>query len=605
MSLPSKVQTLPSILALQASRNPTMPAFRFRSVDGPWLTVTWLQFGTAVTELARMLEQAGLRDGARIGILGANGIAWELSQHAVFMLGGTVVGLDPLYAPTTLSMVMSGCELTGVIVFDAKSVERIPADILSLSGTVIVVTTSRDTTMGIAPRIEVVQAARPGPPSGRVRDPDSAIVVFSSGTTGVPKPIAYSHAQTLLAVKEILARFPDLDRQVPLLCWLPLSNLFQRVINFCALHEAMCSHLLEDPRQVVPAIAEVEPEIMIGVPIFFDRVRSGMTERLASARPGIRGIASWALQCARRAAESEAEGRPITLSQRAKLRIADHLVLRRLRQTFGRRIRYLVSGSAPLSTSTGLHFRAIGLPIFEAYGVSENIVPIAMNQPGSCRPGTVGRIMPGNEVRIDLDGEILVRGPGVFRGYLNADADTPSPDSEGYWHTGDLGSIDDSGFLRVVGRKSDAFKLSTGKWIAPSEVESALRAVPWVDHLAVVGSGRKNPLAIISAPSLRSFYEASEHEDAMDAFMDRVAKELAAAVEGLASSIRPGGVLLVLSAFSIANGELTANLKVRRRAVESRYDEELSALCSLLDGAGGVGAKSPPPKPSPLVRIRR
>jgi long-chain acyl-CoA synthetase len=121
----------------------------------------------------------------------------------------------------------------------------------------------------------------------------------------------------------------------------------------------------------------------------------------------------------------------------------------------------------------------------------------------------------------------------------------------------------------------------------------------------VVGSGRKNPVAIISAPSLRSFYEASEQEDAMDAFIDRVAKELAAAVEGLASSIRPGGVLLVLSAFSIANGELTANLKVRRRAVESRYDEELSALCSLLDGAGGVGAKSPPPKSSPLVRIRR
>ncbi len=609
MVSPSTVESLPSLLALQVARHPMGAAFRFRANGGSWTTLTWHQFSTAVAQLTADLERAGVRTGARVGILGANGIAWELSQHAIFALGGTVVGLDPLYPSETLASVMAVCELTGLIVFESSAIGRIPTDAQARIGLVMIVSAAREASGQIAPNLRIVSTNGWLPSGHAPTTSETAIMVFSSGTTGTPKPIVYTHRQVLLAVREILDCFPDLDRRAPLLCWLPLANLFQRVINFCALHESMCSYLLEDPRQVIPALSDVEPEIMIGVPIFFERVRSGMLEKLAAAPPGVRGLASWALESARTMADADPEERRSSFLQRIQHGIAERLVLRRLRRVFGGRIRYLVSGSAPLPEHISVHFRAIGLPILEAYGVSENIVPIAMNRPRAFRPGTVGRVMRPNELRIGTDGEIQVRGPGVFDGYFNADRGTPAPDPDGYWHTGDLGSLDESGFLRIVGRKSDAYKLSTGKWVAPADIESALRVVPWVDHVAAFGAGRKSPVVIISAPALKHGLEAAASSGTEESFLESISKDLAVASQALAGPMRPAGVLVTLSAFSIADGELTSNLKLRRRAIETRYATALSALHSSLDnataGMSDSDSTSRPLRSTPIVRVLR
>ena len=297
-------------------------------------------------------------------------------------------------------------------------------------------------------------------------------------------------------------------------------------------------------------------------------------------------VANRALAMAVARARAKRELRKISVVGRGAASVADRLVLRRLRRTFGSNLRYFVSGSAPMPVWLLEWFDGIGLPVFEAYGISENIVPMAMNRPGNSRLGTVGMPLPGQEVRLGADREILVRGPGVFRGYLTASGEVASGrDSADFWATGDYGELDADGFLRVIGRKSEVFKLSNGRWIAPAGIEALLRKVPYVEHAIALGAGRDVVVAFLALDPAR-FRIRQEALSASARAGDRdevVRQDVLAATEALPAFQRPAGVLVTTDRFTVEGGELTSNLKLRRMTVETKYATEIGKFFVTLE----------------------
>lgn len=588
-------QTLPQLLEARAASTPDKFAYFERRGGNRWESTTWSEFLDQARRIQVALLGLGVAPGTRVGLLANNSVTWEACQIAVLACGAVVVGLDVHHVDATLARLIDATSVDLVLAGDESLCERIAAldgarrpQIVALQGT-------ENGTSGRVHSLPSLMALQPDDArrsglSDRSRPDDLAIVVFSSGTTGNPKPIGYTHRQVLLAIQSITLTYPDVDPDGALLCWLPLANLFQRIIDFCAITRGNPTYVIDDPRTVMEAIAEVKPQLLLGVPRFFERVMNGMRERIAQGPIPVRVIAGWAIARAMNNAAARNHGTVSFLD-----RAADRLVIQRLRHAFGNQLRYLVSGSAPLSPDLHRFFDAIGLPVFEAYGISECVVPVALNGPGRRKPGTVGQACPGNEVRISPEGEVLVRGPGLFAGYLDDDANHHRLDADGFWHTGDEGQFDDDGFLRLRGRLSDAFKLSTGRWVNPIDVEQRLRSLAWIEQAAAAGEGRKAVVAILDvAPAARPDFELPQ------AARSRLAA-IAASLSGLTDYQQPLGFLIVSERFSINGGELTTNLKLRRRAVAEKYSRELAELYSELET--GKLSTGPGQMAAPIVKL--
>jgi long-chain acyl-CoA synthetase len=552
--------TLPRLLAARTAATPHAVAFVARAPDGDWRERSWQAFAARVDALARAFVAAGLRPGQRLGILARTSVAWEEVQMAALAAGAVVVGLDPNYADATLNAAAAQARLHTLVTDDAAALARLQPEVRDPLALTLEI--SADGPRGLdaflrrhASQPAVLPVASPD---------DGALVTFSSGTTGAPRAILYTHAQVRLAVRAITAAFPTIGAGTRLLCWLPLANLFQRVLDCCAVATGATSYVVADPRQAMAEAAAVRPQLMIGVPRFFERVHAEIVGRVA------RGPlpAQWLF--ARAVAAGAAASVAATPARRLAQRAADRLVLARVRAAFGGEIEFLVSGSAPMPRHLLDWYEAVGLPMYEAYGVSEDIVPIALNRPGARRLGTTGQPLAPNEVKVAGDGEVLVRGPGVFAGYLFAPPDAPTPDAEGWWRTGDLGSLDDDGYLAVAGRKGDAFKTSTGRWIQPTTIEERLARIAYVTHVAAGGLARKAPAVVIDIDP------AAAPDPA------RIAADVRAASIDLAAHARPAVVVIAAAPFSIAGGELTSNLKLRRAAILARHasalDEGYAAL---------------------------
>lgn len=540
--------TIPALLAARAAATPAQAAYFTRTADGAWAPESWGAFAGGVARLAGALRDEGIGRGARVAILARTSVEWERAQLAALRLGAVVIGVDPNYPDATLAHVLDATAPEALFVDDDAALARLPVAARARLRLV--------RRLGDASGPDAAALPDDGPDEG-----DAAIVTFSSGTTGAPKPIAYTHAQVRLAVDAILAAFPDIGPGSRLACWLPLANLFQRVIDFCALARGAASYVVEDPRAIVQHLPAIAPHVLIGVPRFFEKVQAGVDARLRG------GLARWALERGRRRARGAGGGVP----ERLAFVLADRLVLRRVRRVFGGSVRYLISGSAPMPGWLLEWYDAVGLPVYEAYGVSENVVPVAMNRPGARRAGTVGRPLAQNEVRIAPDGEIAVRGAGVFREYLGA-ARAPRPDAEGFWATGDVGELAADGYLRLTGRKADAFKTAAGRWVVPAEIEARLRRAAYVEFALVVRAGAGVPVAILNV-------DPAQLGGTVRA--ERIAADAAAALDGLPAHARPAGFVVVTAPFSIAAGDLTTNLKPRRAAIAARLGREIERLLAL------------------------
>jgi long-chain acyl-CoA synthetase len=541
-----------------------------------WTATTWGQYLAKVSAVAESLLQYGLKRGERVAILAPSSIEWDVAQLAITAAGGVAVGLDPHGLDEHLQTIARSCGFSAVFVGTSSMAAKLGEDaekLLRLKVTFEAVPSS-----GWISFSELLTKAVVGTYAqwDHAGPDDIATIIFTSGTTGAPKGIEYSHRQICLATTSILSCFPGIKEGSRLICWLPLSNLFQRMINLCGIDRGAETYYLADPREVMKYVPTIAPHLFIAVPRFFEKLYAGIQEGIA-AKPGwLQWFIRWSLEIGRENSVAIRNRDPVSTIFGLKFALANTLVLRKFGHLLGTNLRFMVSGSAPMPLWLLENFHAMGFLILEAYGLSENVIPVALNRPDQYRFGTVGRVLPGCEVCIAEDAELLVRGPGVFCGYLGEMPENSPVRPDGYLPSGDFARVDADGFITLIGRKADIFKTSTGRRIAPAEIEGVLRQISVIDNVAIFGAQRSQPVAIVTINRVELFANPKE-------LSEELRHQVQNSVAVLPGYLHPAGVVVVASAMTIEGGELTANLKLRRSNVENKYKSALQHLYLLLD----------------------
>ncbi|QSA95699.1 long-chain fatty acid--CoA ligase [Methylococcus sp. EFPC2] len=586
--------TLPGLLEDRASETPNGVAHWGTDHQGVWRATTWAEYRSKAARLALALRRLGIERGDRVAIMAPPCPAWDVAQLAVLACGAVVVGVDPHESAEAVADILANNHICALIVKDPGMCAKWEG-CLQYEPRLLLSMESAGETHTKADKLHFIQDLLSTVSAGQLdqwnlaESDDPAVIVFTSGTTGAPKGILYTHRQICLACRSITAAFHDIGEGSHLVCWLPLSNLFQRMINFSAIVRGASSFFVEDPHQVMNYLGEINPCLFIGVPRFFEKLYTAMLENVARNPRWRRAVVEWSLSFGEHCARTSREGRGLSIFARLVHPLVDKLVLSRFRGILGNNLRYLISGSAPMPPWLLERFHGMGLLILEAYGLSENVIPISANRLDAFKFGTVGKVMDGNEVILSEDGELLVRGPGVFAGYL----DDPSRAmfSNGYLASGDYAEIDSEGYVRLTGRKSDIFKTSTGRRVAPAQIEALLLSIPYVETATVFGAGRKFLVALLclSRAVLESRAKSFGIQVPGDADMfsgeivRMVVRDVACAVEPLAKHQRPAGIILSGNPLTITGGELTANLKMRRKTIEGNYKSYIDGLYARLE----------------------
>jgi long-chain acyl-CoA synthetase len=583
-ALDRPVWTVPGLLKARANTSPDEPALWALYGQTRWQSMTWRQFHDAVISAARGLRRLGLQRGDRVGIIAPSSPHWDIAQFAAMEVGGVVVGLDPNDTDQRLAQVAAQCGLVAVIAHDEALLARLGP--VCRDGLRFVVTFMSPKTTSL---VAFAELTRIGGVESEIdpnlpRADDVALIVFTSGTTGEPKGIAYTHEQVCGAVASMLQAFSDIEPGSRLACWLPLSNLFQRMINLCAVGRGAQIFYVEDPRDIMRYVVAISPHLFIGVPRFYEKLHAGIHEAIDAKPAWQRALVHWAIREGERRARALRSGVALGAFYGLTTMLADRLVLRRIRSMLGEHLRYLISGSAPMPVWLLERFHGLGFLVLEAYGMSESIVPVAANRPDRVRFGTVGQPLPASEIRLAADGELLLRGPGVFGGYLGEPASADHFDAEGFLASGDYASIDAEGFVTLRGRKSEVFKTSTGRRIAPALTESHLRQIPYVEHAVAFGASQPFLIAVIatSEAALRKRLGDRPMDADPAATAAAVRADIASALAGLPGYQRPAGVVLTVRPLSVADGHVTPNLKVRRANVEASFRESVEALFDII-----------------------
>jgi len=569
-------RTLPSFLSVRVAQSPTAIAFWWENGHTGWDPITWKEFELRVVRLRDALDAAGLRKGERLALIAPVSLEWELVHHAALALGAVVVGIDAHDLPARIAILAEQADVAGFVTSDARTLASVRPERLARVGFVLDLGSGAEMPAGVrrfdwAGFNALAQSARI-PPVRPTAD-DLATIVFTSGTTGDPRGIAYTHRQVCLAIDAICEVFSFVDEQSRLLCWLPLSNLFQRMVNLAGMRKGAATYLLGDPRRVMAALPTAAPDILIGVPRFYEKLYAGICDRIAAEPRLRRGLIHRAWSIGRLYSKHRLENRPVPLWLRWSHWILDRTILVRVRRILGTRLRYLVTGSAPTPKHLLEEFHALGWVVLEAYGLSENVLPMAMNRPCDYRFGTVGRPLPGNEIAMGHDGTIKVRGPGVFTGYVGEEEGSQF-DEAGFYATGDSGRWDADGRIVLTGRTGDMIKTSTGRRIAPAGVEASLRGVPGVDQAVLIGAGRKCAVALCS---VQDTLDGTGRESLKAALIEQL---------GLINEHeRPRAIGVIERPLSIERGELTANLKLRRGIIERTHDGLIRKLYEALDAS--------------------
>lgn len=557
-------QTIPQLLARRAGATPSAVAFMSRDAAGVWQATCWGPFYRSVEQLAAKLRSHGLRPGDQVALLMPNSVQWETIQHAVYRLGGVVVGLDLNDPAPRMQEIFTLCSPAILFVDHLDRLKQIPAHVL---GRISVITTGgtpgekqNGTTCSVISLGELVEERTTTAPD--IGPQTVAAILFTSGTTGRPKSLSFTHQQLALAVHSIIEHFSHMPDQAHTACWLPLANPFQRIINFCAMALNWQAFMVSAPGTIMADVKEIAPHLFAAVPRFYEKLHDGIHQGIDNMPRGTKLLARWALGAARTHRQAMASGRKPPWPQQWSYWVANRLVLRKIRRVMGANLHYFISGSAAMGRNLIEAFDTLGWQVLEAYGISENIVPMTMNVPGAVRPGSVGRPLAANSLRIAGDGEILVKGRGVAAQAALTD--------EGFLKTGDTGTLDQDGYLWLTGRKSDMFKLSTGRKVIPQAIEEAISQIEGVEHCLALGGNRKFVAVLLNVPRTAWDSLVAKHNDPGGA-LAHLRTQCRQACRHLPQYCQPVDIVVVHDTFSPGTGELTTNLKLRRKIILDKY----------------------------------
>jgi long-chain acyl-CoA synthetase len=574
---------LDAVFAHEAE-HPGETLLKVQRTPGEWSPVTAAEFAAQVVSVAKGLIAAGVAPGDRVALLSRTRYEWTLIDYAILAVGGVTVPIYETSSASQIAWILENSGAAGIVVETAAH-----AALVERAGFVKVI--DDGAVDGLVEAGAEVDAAEVHARRKAVTADDLATLIYTSGTTGRPKGCELTHRNLLTeiaATREVLHQLLAADGSV--LLFLPLAHVFGKVIQCGAIASRTVIGHTPDTKNLVADLGTFRPTFLLAAPRVFEKVYNSARQKAHDGGKG--GIFDTAADTAiawSRAQDTGGAG----LALKLKHALFDKLVYGKLREVTGNNVVAAVSGSAPLGDRLGHFFRGVGIPILEGYGLTETTAGITVNTMGAQRIGSVGRPVPGHSVRIAEDGEIMLSGGIVFRGYWDNPSATAEAIEDGWFHSGDLGSLDDAGFLTITGRKKEILVTAGGKNVAPAVLEDRLRAHALVGQCMVVGDGQPfiGALVTIDPEALPGWRErndkpaAGDPSSAADLVDDpELRGEIAAAVEeanqavSRAEQIRKFRILPV--DFSEAGGELTPTLKVKRNVVGEKYADEVTALYS-------------------------
>lgn len=565
---------------------------------GQWIHVSALEFVRRVRHIALGLAELGIRAEDRVALISENRPEWSIADLAILSTGAVTV---PIYTTQSIDQIeyilkdsgarallisggrvlkhaLKGFEkaeqLEHVVVFDTDSAQHVER------------ATTLESIESRGAAIERESREAFDNLINQVRSDDLATIIYTSGTTGEPKGVMLTHANFIGDVLSITTGLPISSSDTSLSV-LPLSHIFERTVFYVFCFMGVSVNYAASFDQVGEFLREVRPTIMTAVPRLFEKVYHRIIKKGMSAGGLKSKIFASSLAVGQKVAAMEDKKQRVPVSLRMRHAVADRLVFTKWREGIGGRLRYFVSGGAPLSPTLSYSFLGAGITILQGYGMTETCI-VCANRPEDNCVGSIGKPFEGIEVAIAEDGEMLVRGPNVMRGYYGQPEATQAVMRDGWFATGDVGHIDEHGHIWLTDRKKDLFKLSNGKYIAPQLIESLLKQSEFVNQVVVIGSSRKYPAALIVPDwealksALRAAGETATGTHAelaqLPAAVKMVQKDVTAITAHLTDYERVRRVALLPEEFSIEDGEMTPTLKVKRAVIDQRYGKLIADL---------------------------
>jgi long-chain acyl-CoA synthetase len=577
-------RTIPELWRRATETYGSSTAF-LKATRGGWREVSFAEAAAQVDELAAGFLAIGIEKGDRVAILSRTRLEWTLCDYALASVGAVVVPIYPTSSPVECAYVLGNSGARAIVCEDDAQVAKVTPTRVELEALrqVIAIEGADDGSMPLdelaargrallEERPQAVEQAR-----RQVTEDDVFTIVYTSGTTGPAKGCVLAH-KNYAEMTRIIRRVEVFEPTDVALLHLPLAHTFGRLVQLAGAEIGFRIAFCPDAARLGRDLVEVRPTLLPSVPRVFEKAHSSVRARIERSRGPRRRAALWALSVGYRASRLRQRGLPIPRRLAFELRAADRLLLARIRSRFGGRLRYAISGGAPLAREVAEFFHAVGILVLEGYGLTEGTTAAAMNRPDRYRFGTVGPPLPGCEVAVAADGEVLIRGETVFRGYYGDERTTQdvlAPD--GWLKTGDLGSLDADGFLTITDRKKDIIVTAGGKKVSPQNLEAALKASRYVSEALVVGDRRPYVVALLTV---------DRDEVAAVARTEAEVRELVGrVVESVNRDVAPYEQVrrfaILERDFLPERAEVTPTLKLRRRVCEEHFRDEIARLYGL------------------------
>ncbi|MDZ4832967.1 MAG: long-chain fatty acid--CoA ligase [Candidatus Melainabacteria bacterium] len=600
------------IFAKRVAEMGEFPALKFKIGKNPYTSISWTHFGRLVRETAYGLAQLGLTEKSRVGIFANTSHLWVVADFATIINGAVSVPIYPTCSTSDIEYILNNSEADFVFVQNEKllakvlgvkdKLPRVKAFVVMFPGADkklsieslnkefnlkegVILTFDQVHELGNKHAIKL--AATIDKRSNSIQQSDLLTIIYTSGTTGTPKGVPLTHANLLSVCQDMTVVLPISHDEV-YLSYLPMSHVFERVCGeFYWMHSGGTCAFAEGIEHLGKNMAEVKPSMMLTVPRVLDKIYSKVKSGIDGASGRRRQLIEWSLEISRELRRAGADGKKPGPGLVLKHWLAEKLVLEKLRERIGPKLRLIVSGGAPATPATLEFFGAVGITTLEGYGLTETSAPACVNRFPKNKLGTVGPTLPSVKAKLSEEGEIMVKGGSVFSGYYNNPEATKEALEDGWFKTGDIGTIDSDGYIKITDRKKDIIVNSSGKNIAPQKIEAVIKTLPMINLAVVFGDKQKYLVALLtldeqiamdfsreSGWSFETYKELTESKE----IQQYLKKEILRRTADLPEYEQVKRFVILPEELSVENGELTATLKIKRNVVAKNYKRLIDSL---------------------------
>lgn len=598
------ISQLFQIITQDFGKGKEKPVLKYKS-NNQWIGIKYDEVYRDTENLALGLAALGVKRNDKVAIIAENRPEWVYADMAILGLGGTDVPLYPISTSENIEFCLNNSESVGIVVsnkFQLNKVLKVRNECKTLRFIIVMNHEDKGTEKDVFSFSDIqtkgLEFGKSHPNyftenSKLTQENELCTIIYTSGTTGVPKGVMLTHKNIVSNIKAAHEIF-DIGETDVFLSFLPLCHIFERMGGYyTAFSGGSTIAYAESIEKIASNMEDIHPTIMTAVPRLFERMYSKIKRNVESQPEKKQKIFNWAIEIGKEYNVAKKSGHPVPIFLSLKRKLADKLVFHKLREKTGGKLRFFISGGAALARELGLFFEAAGILIIEGFGLTESSPVIAANRVNDYKFGTVGKTMPGVEIKIAKDGEILAYGPNIMQGYYKNKKETEETIKDGWLYTGDIGVFDAEGFLIITDRKKHLFKTSGGKYIAPTPIENMFLASKYIDQFILIGDRRMFLSALIVpdyealkeyADANRIQYKSIDELVEMKQIYELLDKELDVFQKKLANFERVRKFAILDKPFTIETGELTPSLKIKRKVVEERYKDLIEDMYKGLEG---------------------